>query len=148
MAMNFQPKEEKDLKTFDPLPAADYDFDILNAEDTISKSGNPMIKINIGLYVDGKVKNRVFDYLLPSMEAKLRHFCDTVGLLSQYQNGTLESADCIGRSGKARIAIDPAKNGYEAKNIVKDYVCRPAKPLASSQADQNNNEVGEGDIPF
>ena len=146
MVMTFAPKTEKEVQEAGLLPAAEYDFDILNAEDAISKSDNPMIKVTIGIYRDGAVKNRIFDYLLPAMEAKLRHFCDTVGLLSQYEKGTLEAADCIGRSGRVKIGIEPEKNGYPAKNIVKDYVCRPAKPLAG----QNPNAVPvpEGDIPF
>lgn len=148
MAMNFAPKTEKEVQESGLVPIAEYDFDVLDAEDTISKkSGNPMIKINIGLYIDGQVKNRVFDYLLPAMEAKLRHFCDTVGLLSQYEAGQLEAADCVGRSGRAKIGIDPAKDSFPAKNVVKDYVCRPAKPLGGSQSTQNENP-DEGEIPF
>lgn len=147
MAMTFEPKTEQQVQESALAPEGEYDFDILNAEDTISKTGNPMIKVNIGLYINGTVKNRVFDYLLPAMEAKLRHFCDTVGLLSQYEAGTLEAADCIGRSGKVKIVIDPAKGTYSAKNAVKDYVCRAAKPLAN-QNPQSPDPVDEGEIPF
>lgn len=148
MAMTFSPKSEKEVAEGALAPAGEYDFDILEAEDTISKkSGNPMIKVNIGLYIDGAVKNRVFDYLLPAMEAKLRHFCDTVGLLSQYEAGTLEAADCIGRSGRVKIVIEPATEQYPAKNVVKDYICRAAKPL-SQQAFSPGNPVDDGDIPF
>jgi hypothetical protein len=142
MVMTFDPKTEKEVSEAACAPAGEYDFDVLNAEDTLSKSGNPMIKITIGLYIDGSVKNRVFDYLLPAMEAKLRHFCDTVGLLKQYEAGTLEAADCVGRSGRVKIGIEPAGQ-YPAKNVVKDYVCRPAKPLAQTDVKQD-----EGDIPF
>jgi len=148
MVMEFKPKTEQEVAEGALAPAAEYDFDILDAEDTISKkSGNPMIKVNIGLYIDGVVKNRVFDYLLPSMEAKLRHFCDTTGLLSRYEAGTLEAADCIGRSGRVKIAIESSTDKYPAKNVVKDYVCRAAKPL-SSPGSSNASPVDDGDIPF
>ena len=147
MVMNFDPKTEKEVSEAALAPEGEYDFDVLNAEDTVSKNLNPMIKVNIGLYIDGKVKNRVFDYLLPAMEAKLRHFCDTVGLLSQYEAGTLEAADCIGRSGRVRIVIDPAKGTYSAKNAVKDYVCRAAKPLGNT-SQTAPDPVDDGDIPF
>lgn len=146
MVMEFEPKTEQEVAEGALAPAAEYDFDVLDAEDTVSKSGNPMIKVNIGLYINGVVKNRVFDYLLPAMEAKLRHFCDTVGLLSQYEAGTLEAADCIGRSGRVKIVIDPAKGSYPAKNSVKDYVCRAAKPLAAQQSEPD--VVDEQEIPF
>lgn len=145
--MDFNPKTEQEVAEAALAPAGEYDFDILSAEDTISKSGNPMIKVNIGLYIDGAVKNRVFDYLLPAMEAKLRHFCDTVGLLSQYEAGTLEAADCIGRSGRVKIVIEPAIGSYSAKNSVKDYICRAAKPLTAS-SEPKAPPVDDGDIPF
>ena len=147
MAMTFAPKSEKEVQEGALAPEAEYDFDVLDAEDTISKSGNPMIKVKIGLYIGDKVKNQVFDYLLPAMEAKLRHFCDTTGLLSRYESGTLEAADCVGRSGRVKIVIEPEKNGYPAKNVVKDYICRPAKPLGG-QSGQPEPPVEDGDIPF
>ncbi len=145
--MDINPKTEKEIQEMSLAPANEYDFDVLNAEDSLSKSGNQMIKITIGLYVAGKVKNRVFDYLLTAMEAKLRHFCDTTGLLSRYESGQLEAADCIGRSGRARISIDPEKGSYPAKNVVKDYVCRAAKPLGSTQR-MEPEPVDASEIPF
>jgi hypothetical protein len=146
MVMSFAPKTEKEVQEAALAPAADYDFDVLMAEDLISKNLNPMIKVIIGLYIDGAVKNQIFDYLLPAMEGKLRHFCDTVGLLSQYEAGQLEAADCVGRSGRVKIAIKPEKNGYSAKNIVRDYICRAAKPLAGKPVE--SPEVEDSDIPF
>lgn len=136
--MEFQPKEEKDLKNFDLLPDNSiYDFDVLKAIEKKSKQGNDMIEINIGLYVTESIGPRIFDYLLPSMEAKLRHFCDTVGLLREYESGRLNAEMCDGRSGKVKIGIQKGKpkpgtdGNYPDKNVVKDYVCRPAKPLGN-----------------
>lgn len=146
MAIDIDPKSEKELQEANLAPAAEYDFDVLSAEDLYSKAGNPMIKVKIGLYVGDKVRNHVYDYLLAAMEAKLRHFCDTTGLLSRYESGQLEAADCVGRSGRAKIVIEPAKGSYAAKNVVRDYVCRSAKPLSQNQ--QGPDPVDEGDIPF
>ena len=146
MVMSFAPKSENEIQESALAPETEYDFDVLDAEDAISKIGNPMIKVTVGLYIGSTVKNRVFDYLLPAMEAKLRHFCDTTGLLSKYEAGTLEAADCVGRSGRVKIAIEPAKGSYAAKNVVKDYICRTAKPLAVQS--QDNTPVDDSDIPF
>ena len=145
--MDFKPKTEKEIKEEMIFPAGDYDFDVLTAEDTVSKSsGNSMIKIKLGVYVGSQIR-RIDDYLLPSMSAKLRHFCDTTGLLSKYESGTLEAADCLGRAGRVKIVVDPAKEAYPEKNAVKDYICRPAKPLTT----QAEKKVGFGpgeDAPF
>jgi hypothetical protein len=147
MAISFQPKSEDELKKTDLLEAGDYDFEVLSAEHAISqKSGNPMIKLKLGVYRPNGNQQWVWDYLIGSVEFKLRHFCDTTGLLGKYQSGTLTPEDCNGRSGKVRIAIDEDKSGkYPPKNTVKDYVCRPAKPITpptASEPDPND------DVPF
>lgn len=142
--MQVTPKKEEELKKpFDLLPDnSEYDFEVLNAIDKVSKSGNDMIEINIGIYTSDKIGPRIFDYLLDAMEAKLRHFCDTTGLLREYENGTLNAEMCRGRAGKCRIGIKKDKTGqYPDKNVIKDYVCRPAKPLRSNYSDIPEEET-------
>lgn len=148
--MEFQPKEEKDLIQFELLPDGTVcDFDVLSSEDKRSKSGNDMIEINVGIYVEGKIRQKIFDYLLPLMEAKLRHFCDTTGLLREYESGTLIASMCRGRSGKCRIGIQKDKNEkYPDKNIIKDYVCRPAKELNKEVKTASKGRPDDDDIPF
>jgi hypothetical protein len=145
MTMSFSPMSEDELNESGLAPKGEYGFDVLTAKDKISKSsGSPMIEVKIGLYRNGTVANHVYDYLLPSIPHKLRHFCDSVGLLKQYQSGTLCAADCEGRSGTAKIDIEPAGN-YPAKNVVKDYVLRAAKPLAGTT---KANDEGLDDLQF
>lgn len=146
MAMQFTPKTEKEIAEEMIFPADEYDFEVLTAEDKTSKSGNSMIQVKLGVYVGSQIR-RIDDYLVPAMSAKLRHFCDTTGLLSKYESGTLEAADFFGRAGRVKIAVEPAKEAYPAKNVVKDYVCRPAKPL--SEKKESKVGFGEGeDAPF
>ena len=147
--MEFTPKEEKDLKKpFDLLPDNSiYDFDVLTATDEVSEKGNEMIKLNIGLYVTDRIGPRIFDYLLPSMEAKLRHFCDTVGLLREYESGRLTAGICEGRSGRVKVGIQKGKakpdgdGSYPDKNVAKDYICRPAKPLNASVIPEEHTDL-------
>ena len=127
--MQFQPKDEKDFKTFAPIPKGVYDFEVLEASDEISKNGNEMIKLNLAIWQGDKVICRVFDYLLSAMEAKLRHACDSCGLLDRYQAGAIHAEDFIGRTGKVKIKIEKETEQYPAKNSVEDYCCRPAKEL-------------------
>lgn len=144
MGMSFKPKSEKDIQAEALAPAGTYDFDVLQATDEISKSsGNPMIKVKLGLYnEDGRIKHHVFDYLLASMEAKLRHFCDTVGLLAEYERGELSAEMCKGRSGRVKIIVDDKDEAYPPKNAVRDYVIRPAKAL------QTEPDTKDEDDPF
>jgi hypothetical protein len=141
--MKFQPRSEEEVKKpFTPIAKGIYDFEVLEATDEVSSAGNDMIKIKIGIWIGDKIVCNVFDYLLPKLEAKLRHACDSCGLLDKYQSGTLSSWDFVGRTGKVKIKIDKETNEYPAKNSVEDYVCRPAKDLnaqhvAPPQQDDN-----------
>jgi len=147
--MKFKTKTENELREESLAALGDYDFEVLEASDAISKkSGNPMIKIKIGLYIDGRIKNHVFDYLMESMGAKLRHFCDTVGLLREYESGNLTADMCSGRSGRVKIVIDSKDPQYPPKNAVKDYIVRAAKPLASAAPEAAKPTSGEEDNPF
>jgi hypothetical protein len=131
MALRFQPRTEADIKKAGLAPAGDYPFEVLQASEEISKkSGHPMIKVKLGIYNGERVGAHVYDYLIASMESKLRHFCDSTGLLAKYESGTLTAQDCVGRSGLCRLIIDDRDPAYEPKNAVKDYVSRKAKPLS------------------
>lgn len=152
--MQFTPRSEKEVSQYSLIPKGEYDFEVLEAEDCVSKnSGNEQIKLKLGLYVGDK-RRLVWDYLLPALEYKLRHFCDSVGLLAKYENGTLTAEDCVGRSGKCKIDIQRDPGGfYEDKNVVKDYVLRPAKPLKATQEKeepkaQEPQEPPQDDLPF
>ncbi len=152
--MTFKPRSEEEVKAAMLAPKGDYDFQVLEAEDTVSKSGNAMIKINIGIFRGEAMSNRVFDYLMPAMEAKLRHFCDTCGILAAYEAGTLSAEDCKGRSGRVKLIIEEDETGkYDPKNVVKDYICRGAKPLAGAvapvtQATNVPELKDDSDVPF
>lgn len=145
--MNFEPKSEKELREQNLAPEGEYDFEVLGAEDAISKrSGNPMIKLKVGLYSGEAIRHHVYDYLVPSMAHKLRHFCDSTGLLSKYEAGTLCADDCKGRAGKCRIKVTEDESGkYPDKNEVDDYLIRAVKPLAAQDAAK---PPPDDDVPF
>lgn len=147
--MQFQPKSEKDIQAAMLLPKGDYDFQVLEAEDLKSKRGNDMIKVNLGIFHGEAMRLRVFDYLLSAMEAKLRHFCDTTGLLAAYEAGTLCADDCKGRTGRCKLIVEEDETGkYDPKNSVKDYICRPAKPIGKGERLPATTEPADEDIPF
>jgi len=141
--MHFTPYSEKDLPR-QLLEKGEYDVEVLESTDVISKNTSAeMIKLNLAVWVGDKVRCRLFDYLLDAMPAKLRHACDTFGLLDKYQNGSLRAFDFEGRTGKAKIGIQSDKTGqYPDKNSIVDYVCRPAKQLSKEQPQKDD------DLPF
>jgi len=150
MAITFQPKSEKELALGNLLQDGDYDFEVLFAKDSTSKKGNPMIELKLGVYDAKGQCHHIFDYLVGAMEAKLRHFADATGLLPQYQAGTLEASQTVGRTGRCRLIIRGDKNGvYADRNEVKDYILRPAKPLPGTTAEiPLPSSGGDDDVPF
>ena len=136
--MQFKPLTDKELednqKQFEPWPEGVYDFTVVEASEMTSKKGNQMIRLRIRcLNVEGQ-QRFVFDYLLEAMEFKLKHFCETAGLLEEYDSGNLNAAMCLDRSGQVKLRIDK-QEGYDPKNVVEDYV----KPVQAE---------GDDGIPF
>jgi len=148
MAMNFTPKSEMELTEDRLAKDGDYDFKVLEASDETSKSGNAMIKLKLGVFNGDALRWHVFDYLVPQMEVKLRHFCDCTGLLADYESGSLSAQFCRGRAGRCRLVIEEGEGSYPDKNVVKDYILRKAKPLAPPAVQPAQPAPGEEDVPF
>lgn len=150
--MRFSPKTEEDINSYGLLEPGVYDFEVVEARDRISKSGNDMIELKLKFWDKSGDVKIVFDYLLEAMAFKLRHFCSVTGLIRKYEEGNLQAMDCIGRCGKAEIIIQPGNDKpgggyYPDKNAVKDYINsdKYAKPLAK---ESNSNLNLDQDVPF
>lgn len=120
--MKFAPKKESELSTFTLIPAGIYDCEVMEAEDKISTAGNEMIKVKLGVFDAQGKKHVIFDYLMEKIAYKLRHAAYAFGQGDAYDKGTLEAIDLQGQAAKVKIKIDPAKDGYDAKNVVVDYI--------------------------
>lgn len=144
--MKFSPKAESELNQFTLLPAGIYDCEVMEAEDKVSTAGNPMIKIKLNVFDAQGKKHVIFDYLMEKLAYKLRHAAYTFGQGASYEKGTLEGIDLQGQGGKIKIKINPAKDGYEAKNVVVDYVV-PLKTEKLTKA-KIDDALGSEEIPF
>ena len=147
--MQVTPMDEKDLPS-NLLEKGEYLIEVVEAKDAISKtSQNEMISLKIAVWVGDKIRCYLFDYLLDSLPAKVRHACDTFGLLDKYQAGSLSASDFFGRSGTAKIGVEIDKTGkYPDKNKITDYVTRPSKPIGSSSRNNNTPPPTDDDLPF
>lgn len=125
--MNFTPKSEAELQQSLLLEKGLYPFQVIDAKDEISKSGNEMVKLTLKIWAKDGSERTIFDYLLEAMAFKLRHFCMTTGLLDKYESGELKAIDCIGKCGKCDVVLqqgqpNPTGGYYPDKNNIKDYV--------------------------
>ncbi len=148
--MRFQPATEAEVSERGLLPKGEYAFEVLEATDTTSKSGNEMMKVKIAIEHNDS-RYGVFDYLVGTegMAYKVRHFADAIGLIDQYEKGELPAELCIGLAGKCKIDIQPAKDGYDAKNVVKDYIKRGENvaPLVANKKPITRDDMDD-DLPF
>jgi hypothetical protein len=133
--MRFTPKSEEEIAEAGLLPKDIYDAEIIEAEETVSKAGNPMLKINVKVYRPQGGFTLIFDYLMETMAHKLRHCAYACGFGADYENGVLNAHDLIGRSFKVSVSIvqDKAKQ-YPPKNQINDYVVDESEKQAASAA--------------
>jgi hypothetical protein len=134
--MRFEAKSENELRRENLIPAGEYGFEVLTAEDKRSAKGNDMIALKLIVYLSDGSQRHVYDWILEAFSFKLRHFCEVTGLIEHYNAGRLCAADCVGRSGKVKLGINEDKSGdYPPSNKVLDYVvakgnAQPAAPMA------------------
>ena len=153
--MQFQPKTEAEIKAANLLPEGVYDFEVFDAVDKVSKSGNGMIELHLKVFSDDGRTRQMRDWILPAFERKLRHFCEACGLMAQYEAGTLNAEDCIGMAGKVQL-VQQTREGYDPQNSVRDYIVPEAGsvPTRSTVAAPKPAAApahavhGEDDIPF
>lgn len=128
--MKFIPKSEDDLVRESLLEPGEYPFRVIDAVDATSKNGNEMIKLKLEVFGKNGDTAHVFDYLLEKMAFKLRHFAESAGMLDKYERGEFSAMDCMEKQGYVSLDIEPASNGYSAKNAVKDYANKPLRDAA------------------
>lgn len=124
--MKFQPKTERQIAEEGLMPKGTYSFEVFEAADKVSKTGNDMIELRLRVFdAEGNSRGMVTDYLLEKLAYKLRHAADACGILDKYESGEIAAADFSGKYGDLKIGIQSDKEGkYPDKNVVADYVVK------------------------
>jgi len=143
--MKFQPKSEEQVKRL--FDKGDYPFTVTSANEKQSRTGNPMLELDLQLEhstIKGKT-GFVKAYLLtdnPNFEFLLRHFCYSIGVGADYERGDINPKALVGKKGVARVSIEIDESGkYPDKNKVVDFL---GEPFASSTPKKDLDD----DIPF
>lgn len=142
--MRVEPKTAQQLREIEEsslLADGTYDFEVIAAVEKTSAKGNDMVELKIR--IEEERSYVVADYLvsIDSMAYKIRHFAESVGLVDEYERGTLPADQMIGCTGKCKIKTQPAKGEYRAKNVVADYIkvegaSAPKKPAMADLDDE------------
>lgn len=130
----------EDERSFDPVPPGDYLCQVVESDVVKTKHGDgEVLKLTIDI-IDGPYADRkVFENLNirnPSAEAQriaqraLADLCLATGV-----HGLRNSEELHFKPFVARLKVEPAKDGFDAKNKVSRYKPRPgAAPAAQTQA--------------
>jgi len=123
--MKITKKTDQELQEMSLIEPGQYPFEVIEAEDRISKSGNEMIWLKLKIWDSLGRERFIFDYLLDSMAHKVKHFCDITNMQDKYENENLLATDCLGKSGHLDLIIQKDKTGqYADRNSVRDYVVK------------------------
>lgn len=106
----------------------EVNFEVLSAETTVSKSGNPMVSLRLATYEeDQNSREVVFEYLLEGgkFSWKVKSFLESIGRLDWHETNNFETSDVIGLTGKCIIKMQAGTNGYKDKWVVAKYIPNP-----------------------
>ena len=133
--VKFQPLSKEQASRV--VPKGEYVFSVESAILKKSKKGSDMFEVNLRVYGDGK-EILVRDHLLCDgvMAHRLRHFCEAIGKIEDYEAGELYPESFEGNSGRCKLAIEES-NEYPDKNIVKDYISEAAEKRKADAKDAN-----------
>lgn len=148
--MKFEPLTEEQLQIASLLPDGSYNYQVIKAEDKISKTGNEYTAITLKIWDEDGKEHSIFTNM--ALIKLLKHFCDVNGMESEYKSGFLPPDSFMYKSGgRVMIGVEgekpDGKGGmYKSKNIVKDYIVAPhgstTKPLPVK------DDFVSDDLPF
>lgn len=146
--MKVEPKSEQEVQEMGLAAVGVYDFLVVEADDKQSKVGNDMAVIKIKIEDSDGREYKIVDYLvaIDSMAYKIRHFAESVGLLTEYEKGDMPAEFFLGRTGRCKLAVQPAKGEYRAKNVVSDYL--PSTKIGGVPAQSFDRSELDDEIPF
>lgn len=143
--MKFTPKTEKQIQDerFPLLKPGKYRFEVFEANDEMSKKGNPMIVLKLKI-LDNEFGTITYlkDYLMESIAHKLRHAAYVCGLNNSYEQGDLNALSFLGKTGLVDIGVQKDKTGqYPDKNSIQDYL------IDEDVSKENKNSAPWEDMP-
>ena len=120
---NFPRIPVEELNTREILEPGKYPFRIVEANEKISSTGNPMIELKLEVSSNDGNTVTVYDYLVSTekMAWKCHHLCCAIGHEELYINGKVNVKSLEGTGGylSLKIANHPE---HGKSNKVKDYI--------------------------
>ncbi len=111
-------------RSFTVLPAGEYAFRVLDAEEKRSSNGNDMIALKLDVYDDKGKQAVVYDNLVFNEKAqwKVDHFLKSCGMLPEEGSEVnLSANEFIGYEGKVKLRVGK-NNKDQDRNEVDAYL--------------------------
>ena len=141
--IEYNPEDATETNDFQPFPVGEYEAEVIEANQMVSKAGNDMIRLNLVVTNDKGGTTRIYDYIVvPKTLYKLKSICRC---LSIKFDGTLDEQILVDKRMKVRVGIDKGDDKYPAKNRIDRYI----EGIGSSSTPAETPTVPkDDDIPF
>lgn len=148
-----KPLSREQLKMGDLIKPGIYEYEVIEAEEKVSQAGNDMIALKLNILLPNDKQKIIYDYLLEAMEWKVGHFCESLGMLDDYEQNYISAAKCQGKKGLVKVFIQKDPKGlYPDKNSVQDYIASDkiaAIKMQKKESQAENHEPFIDDVlPF
>lgn len=143
MVFNFD-ADGVEEKTFICFPAGEYEAEIVDIKQQVSRAGNDMLKLDVDCFASDGKKVRVFDYIVaPNSLFKLKAICKFTNIEF---DGAVEEQLLKGKRIMVKLKIEP-EGDYPARNSIAAYVGACGAQPAPAEAMKPVEPVVD-DIPF
>jgi Protein of unknown function (DUF669) len=131
------------------VEAGTYTFEVVEARNSIAKSGNEMIDLTLELSTGSKVYDHLVDH--PKSIWKIDEFCEAIG----YEPGDeedLDASDCLGATGRVKVRVGETDQGRSRNEVVQYLpreVLRPTRGATTPPVKPKSDlDTEPDDIPF
>lgn len=153
MRFNTKAKSEAEIRALKIWPNGDYEFKVISIKNhdkngVLLKGGKdnafPKYNLTITIWDSSDKTKTVYDDLIDSDDFnwKIRHVFHACGYGKEYDADQHDGEMLAGAMGWLTLGLKPAKDGYEERNIVKDYIVADTsvKPK-STTTDEFNDDI-------
>lgn len=148
MAFKWTVYKENEVEQINSMfVVGECEFQIVFAEEKVSKAGNEMIKVVLDVWDSNGKKIKLYDYIvdIPTMAWKVKHFCESIAV--DYEKGSFSAESIVMKGGKCVTHYRKEKmdDGSEREFVrVKDYIKNEKK----DEPHTNEQKSFDDDIPF
>lgn len=99
------------------------DFEILDAKEKTSKSGNPMIEVILRVWDSEGTQGQLKDFLPSNVQWKIKSILQAINKGDLYQTGNVTSLDLVMGCGKCMLGMEKSRDPQFPDQIrVKEYL--------------------------